>query len=208
MRHDNGEKLSQKNYIHLIRHGITEANQKNLYYGYSDIPLAEAGVETVNALKRAGIYPKPESAVYYTSGLKRTEQTLSLIYGDVPRVRLDALKEMFFGEYELKSHLDLKGDPYYEAWRKDESGVLAPPGGESAKKFKERVKSGFKIILDSHSEGGEKHSVAVCHGGVICVIMMSCFPDHGSDMFKWIPEPGHGYTITVEKGLPLSYTSF
>ena len=33
-----------KTKICLVRHGITEGNQKRLYYGSSDIPLAEEGV--------------------------------------------------------------------------------------------------------------------------------------------------------------------
>lgn len=31
--------------IYLIRHGITEGNQKKWFYGAADIPLAEEGLQ-------------------------------------------------------------------------------------------------------------------------------------------------------------------
>ncbi|MFQ7473652.1 MAG: phosphoglycerate mutase family protein, partial [Anaerovoracaceae bacterium] len=67
--------------ICLIRHGITEGNKNRLYYGFSDVPLADEGIDELTKLAQAGIYPYDEEADFYTTGLKRTEQTLSLIYG-------------------------------------------------------------------------------------------------------------------------------
>ncbi len=64
----------------MIRHGITEGNQKRLYYGSSDIPLAEEGIEMLRNLSAQEIYPDDTDAKYYTSGMLRTEQTFSLIY--------------------------------------------------------------------------------------------------------------------------------
>ena len=71
-----------KTKICLIRHGITEGNQKRLYYGSSDIPLAEEGIEMLRSLSAQEIYPDDTDAKYYTSGMLRTEQTFSLIYGN------------------------------------------------------------------------------------------------------------------------------
>ena len=67
-----------KTKICLIRHGITEGNQKRLYYGSSDIPLAEEGIEMLRSLSAQDIYPDDTDAKYYTSGMLRTEQTFSL----------------------------------------------------------------------------------------------------------------------------------
>jgi alpha-ribazole phosphatase len=175
-----------------------------MYYGHTDYPLADEGVKQIKALTRREVYPRPEKAVYYSSGLTRAEQTMSLIYGDTPRVRLPALKEMNFGEYEQKKHEDLLKDPVYISWIEDPSGSSAPPGGESLMDFKERVRVCFDNILNSD----EEHSVVVCHGGVICVVMASCFDDDYNNMFDRIPEPGHGYTVTVEEGLTTGYAAF
>ncbi len=68
--------------IHLIRHGTTEGNLKRWYYGSLDIPLAPEGIAEVEDYIAQGIYPRPKTANYYTSGLLRAEETFSLIYGD------------------------------------------------------------------------------------------------------------------------------
>jgi alpha-ribazole phosphatase len=200
-----------KSYIHLVRHGTTEGNIKGWFYGHSNISLAHEGIREVELLNACGVYPKPDNAYYYTSGLLRAEQTFSIIYGQPPRIKLDELKEMFFGEYELKTHEDLKDDPVYISWRHDRTGLLAPPGGESPVQFIERVSRGLDIIREGHFKeetSEEINSVVVCHGGVICVIMTLCFDDATGDIFKWMPEPGRGYTITFDDGLPLEYKSF
>ena len=68
--------------IYLIRHGITEGNQKKWFYGAADIPLAEEGKEELKKLKEKNIYPEiPEDADLYTTGLLRTEQTFEILFG-------------------------------------------------------------------------------------------------------------------------------
>ena len=191
-------------YIHLIRHGTTEANVKNMFYGHSNLPLTDEGVLQVTASVKRGIYPVPENAAYYTSGLLRTEQTLSLIYGERPHIKLSGLEEINFGEYELKTHNDLKYSPEYITWVEDTTGRLAPPGGESLADFRERVISCFEPIL----KGDGEHSVVLCHGGVICVIMAACFDADSENMFKWIPDPGHGYTIDLDGERAKGYRAF
>ena len=168
--------------------------------------MASEGVSLIRKLADKSIYPMPKDAVYYTSGLIRTEQTFTLIYGEAPHEQLDDLKEMHFGRYELKTHNELKKDPEYISWVKDKSGLSAPTGGESVARFKARVAAGFRAVLDSN----EKNSVIVSHGGVICVIMASYFGGAGEngDMFKWIPDPGHGYSVIFNDGRPAGYTSF
>lgn len=86
-----------KSKICLIRHGITRGNRDRLYYGQSDIPLIEDGEKEISRLAKEGIYPDSEDAVYYTTGLQRTEQTFGLIYGDKPHDRIELLQEINFG---------------------------------------------------------------------------------------------------------------
>ena len=73
-----------KSEIVLIRHGITTGNIRRLYYGSTDVPLAEKGIQKIKENKEEGLYPSSPDAEYYTSGMLRTEQTLQLIYGDKP----------------------------------------------------------------------------------------------------------------------------
>lgn len=205
-----------KSNIHLIRHGITEANQKRLYYGASDIPLADEGVKELSALVTKGVYPQFDEAELYTTGLLRTEQTFALIFGEKSHAHIEELQEMRFGEFEMKSHEELEPLSEYQEWIADKTGTLASPKGESIVDFSKRIKRGFERLVNNHrkrelSEDNapkETISAIVCHGGTIAAIMEDCFPGGQEHFYKWIPDPGHGYTLTLENGEIISYSDF
>lgn len=194
--------------IGLIRHGITEGNLRRLYYGRADIPLAEEGKAELKRLAERKIYPFSENADFYTTGLIRTEETFSIIYGDREHGRLEKLREMNFGEFEMKSHRELRDTEDYMIWTTDEKGEVAPPGGESILEFHSRIREGFKELRKRHAlkelsmrhRGEDILSVTVCHGGTIAAILESVFPKEKDNFFQWIPDPGHGYILLLENG--------
>ena len=207
--------------IHIIRHGITAGNLKNLMYSNTDLPLLKMGVEEIAELAALNAYPVPENASYYTSGLLRTEQTLALIYGEVEHEKIWDLREMEFGKYENRTFSELNEDPEYIEWMSDETGEAVIPGGESINGFKRRVISGFEEVLTEHAarvkdalgDSGDDDpdgidSVIVCHGGPISAILEYCFPDEKEHMFRWMPDPGHGYTIEFEDDKPVHHEEF
>ena len=207
--------------IHIIRHGITAGNLKNLMYSNTDLPLLKMGVEEIAELAALNAYPIPENASYYTSGLLRTEQTLALIYGEVEHEKIWDLREMEFGKYENRTFSELNEDPEYIEWMSDETGEVAIPGGESINGFKRRVISGFEEVLAEHAarvknalgDSGDDDpddidSIIVCHGGPISAILEYCFPDEKEHMFRWMPDPGHGYTIEFEDDKPVHHEEF
>lgn len=205
-----------KSQIHLIRHGITEGNQKRYYYGAADIPLAPEGVEKLQELVKKDFYPKADSADFYTTGKQRTEQTLRLIYGEREHGQIPELTEMNFGEFEMKSYEELKGLPEYQAWIGDQTGNAAPPEGESILDFQKRIQGGLKILIGRHRLkelsvrhcGDDAISILVCHGGTIGAILESVFPNQKEHFFKWVPDPGHGYTLTLKDGEIIEYEAF
>ena len=205
-----------KSQIHLIRHGITEGNQKRYYYGAADIPLAPEGEEQLTELAEQGFYPEAEGADFYTTGKQRTEQTLRLIYGEREHEQIPELVEMNFGEFEMKSYEELKEIPEYQRWISDEEGKTEPPGGESIIGFQKRIQGGLKILVGRHRLkelsvrhcGDDAVSVLVCHGGTIGAVMESTFPNQQEHFFKWVPDPGHGYTLTLEEGEITAYEAF
>lgn len=224
-----------KSQIHLIRHGITEGNQRRLYYGGEDIPLAEEGVAELSKLAAEMIYPQAGSAAYYTSGMLRTEQTFELIFGEREHERIPELQEMRFGDFEMKSHEELKEVPEYLEWIGDKTGRLKSPGGESKLDFAGRISRGFEILQEKHraflegfaensgvptditaqtddtakgASDQEPASVVVCHGGVIAVIMMEHFAEEERLFYQWIPDPGHGYALFLEDERLTGYEAF
>lgn len=200
--------------IYLIRHGITEGNQKKWFYGSADIPLTEEGAAEVKRLAEKGAYPQiSEDADCYTTGLLRTEQTFDLIFGKRERKVIEALQEMRFGRYECHSYEELKDDPEFSAWCWDETGDIALSGGESRNRFAARISAGLKELLGYHRlkelshrhSGKDAVSVVVCHGGVISAVMQELFPGVQGNMWDWMPQPGFGYRIDFEGSEPVMF---
>ena len=198
-----------KSKICLIRHGITEGNKRKLYYGHSDIDLAPEGVEALKKQAAEGLYPDGEGADFYTTDLKRTHQTLKLIYGERDFTPLSSLKEINFGDFEMKTYQELKEIKEYQDWLRDpQDDTLAPPNGESIRGFYDRIAAGFEDLKNRHAlkELAMRHSdeealsIVVCHGGTISAIMEKVFPGERKNFYEWIPDPGHGYILTLEDG--------
>ena len=168
--------------IYLIRHGKTQANEKHLYCGSTDLPLSEAGREELQFLAYA---ISPERFV--TSGMKRTNETLEILFGNVPFSVDTRFREVDFGDFEMKSYEMLKDDPAYQAWLTGDNEANTPPGGESGTQMTRRVLEAFSELPDG--------TALVAHGGVIAAIMASLFPAEGKHRYQWQPQNGHGYEI-------------
>lgn len=203
--------------IHFIRHGITEGVKKHWYYGMADLPLIPEGEEQILALKEKNIYPSPEGAEFYTSGMLRANQTLKLIYGDVPFTEIPEFKEMNFGNWECKTLEELQMEPEYDEWSEDIYGLFEyPGGGDSAQSFFERVNRGADKLLGYHRlkelshrhNGKDTVSIVACHGGVTAACMTHLVSKTLTDFWKWLPEPGHGYSVYFENGQFVRYEKF
>ena len=169
--------------IYLVRHGKTEANEKHLYCGSTDLPLSFAGRKELQELHYI-----TKNARFITSGMKRTEETLQILFGEVPHIQEPALREVDFGIFEMHSYEELKDDPIYQAWISGDNETNVPPGGESGKQMTQRVLDAFLQI--------KENAVIITHGGVIAAIMAHLFPGEGKNRYNWQPKPGHGYEIS------------
>lgn len=201
-----------KSKIHLIRHGTTEGNVKKWYYGSLDIPLIEAGRTALIEMRENGIYPKINGG-YFTSGMKRTNQTLSIIYGNVERDEITQLREMEFGDFEGKTYEEIKDNSDYIKWLEDKVGSVALPRGDSRISFRNRVMTGLEKLINNHlrfelvfrhKEDIDAESICVCHGGVIGCIMNELFPKE-REFFYWIPNQGRGFTLLLDGGKVVGY---
>ena len=157
--------------IYLIRHGRTRANEEHLYCGSSDLPLSPGGEAELRQLH----YFLPPVR-FLTSGMTRTEQTLSLLFGEVPHEIRPAFREIDFGRFELHSYQELKNDPEYLAWI----------SGDNSR----NMLSAFRQL-----EAENLPTVLIAHGGVIACIMAYLFPEENKNRYQWQPEPGHGYAV-------------
>lgn len=174
--------------VYLIRHGMTEANRKRLYCGSTDLSLSAEGVRALEALRPS--YAGLEGCRFITSGMRRTDETLSVLFGDVPFASEPRLREVDFGVFEMRSYDELRDRPDYQAWIAGDNEKNVPPGGESGAQMTARALACFREILRS-----ERDTVIVTHGGVIASIMAAMFPAEGKNRYEWQPAPGQGYRL-------------
>lgn len=196
-------------YIHLIRHGITAGNKNNWIYGGTDLPLLQEGKDALADLREQRIYPAFSNTEYWTTGMLRTKQTASILFGDQSYHHIPSLREINFGIYECHKFDDLIGDPVYDAWLHDKTGLIAPEKGESRRQFARRIKDGWEEFLTLR-DTAFTHTTLVCHGGPIGMILLSQLGDihpktkepldqnEPMNMYYFLPEPGHGYTLTMK----------
>jgi len=182
--------------IYLIRHGSTEANERHLYCGASDLPLSERGRRELEALKPH--YPAVTGCRFITSGMRRTDETLQILFGKVSFAVEPRLREIDFGAFELRSYEELKDDPDYQAWLSGDNEKNIPPGGESGEQMCRRVLTAFRELRDTDLD-----TVIVTHGGVIAAIMEELFPEESRNRYEWQPGPGQGYVLNGERFSPV-----
>ena len=168
--------------IYLIRHGKTEANEKHLYCGSTDLSLSVAGREELQNIRY-----DIKNVRFITSGMKRTNDTLHILFGDVPYEVDPRFREVDFGIFEMQSFEQLKDTPEYQAWLTGDNDANIPPNGESGLQMKDRVLNAFSEIKED--------ACIITHGGVIASIMEYLFPNEGKNRYQWQPKNGCGWIV-------------
>ena len=169
--------------VYLIRHGKTQANECHLYCGSTDLSLSNAGAEELRSLHYEVGNPQ-----FITSGMKRTNETLKTLFGDVPYAVDPDFREIDFGIFEMNSYEELKDTQSYQAWLSGDNYRNTPPCGESGEAMAKRALLAFQRL--------ENNTVVITHGGVIAAIMEALFPFEGKNRYQWQPKPGQGYEIS------------
>ena len=183
--------------ILLLRHGMTEANEKHLYCGRLDWPLSPAGKEALRRKMPDENHLYGEWDVYYTSGMKRTDETLRILFGEEAEKShkvCSGLREMDFGVFEGKSYEELKDDPAYQEWIRGDNEMNRCPGGGSGRQMREEVLEAFDRIV---REEPAERVVVVTHGGPIAAIMQALFPEENRNRYEWQPLYGEGYLLRI-----------
>ena len=180
--------------LYLIRHGKTEANERRLYCGSTDLPLSDKGLAELIQLR----YEVPAGCRFVTSGMKRTEQTLERLFGPVPHTADPRLREIDFGAFEMHSYEQLQNDPDYLQWISGDNEKNIPPQGESGEQMKRRVLEALEGLLRD-----DRDTVLLVHGGTVSVILAYLFPREQRSRYQWQPRPGHGYLVEGNSFTPI-----
>ena len=182
--------------LHLIRHGMTDGNEKGQYIGSTDLDVTTNGIIELEDLKEKGIYPKCD--LIFSSPMKRAVQTANIIFPDKEVILKEKLREMDFGEFEGKTAQDLKDRQDYADWVAGK--INAAPGGESNISFATRLCEGLGEIVREMMDKEVFSAAVVMHGGAIMTLLaVAAVPRRR--MAEWACGNGRGYTIRITPSL-------
>ncbi|AZV61996.1 histidine phosphatase family protein [Peribacillus frigoritolerans] len=174
--------------ITLLRHGLTVANERKAYLGWTDSPLSTEGEKEILDLR--GSYPQYEKI--FSSDLSRCVETARLLFPHAVPIKNPLFREMNFGSWEGRTNHELKTDGDYLNWLERPMEALVP-GGESYPAFSERVNNGWKQLIACK----ENRFALMTHGGVIRDLLVRYAPKEKS-FFDWGISHGRGYELIWE----------
>jgi len=180
--------------LYLIRHGKTYCNENQLYCGKSDVDLSENGTRELR--ENAKKIKIPKCDFYFTSGARRANQTLEILCLEKKYSILSKFFEYNFGDFELKSHEDIKSKKEYIDWISDEKEIIKCPNGESKSEFRKRIKEGFTELIEYFMKENIKTALGVTHGGTIGMILEMLYDDK-KKFYEWQPKNGEGYELDI-----------
>lgn len=178
--------------VTLFRHGVTKANLKRRYLGWSNPPITDEAWRRLTA--RRGELPGYDLCV--SSDLLRCKQTATLICRNVPYVESAAFREMHFGKWELKTYAELCHDPEYRNWL-DDPIVNHPPDGENFSEMENRVNCGWDALKRQMDEQGHRKALLVTHGGVIRLLLTKLTKEK-KGFWEWEIPHGTGIKLNWE----------
>ncbi len=183
--------------IHLIRHGMTDANILGKYIGNrTDMPLSPEGVRELKNLKQNLEYPSVEAV--YTSPMLRCRQTAAVLFEGFEEIPMDEFTEYDFGDFEGKTAEELEIVPEYLEWTSGK--ISAPPNGEATEDFVKRLALGLNMVVRDMMHKGIRESAIVMHGGAIMMLLSACAVPRRRSV-EWTSDNGRGYSLLITPSL-------
>lgn len=178
--------------IHMLRHGITQANLERKYIGRTDPPLCDVGIRQIRELLREWEYPEVKRV--YSSPLLRATETAKLIYPKQKPILVEGLREIDFGDFEDRTIEDLEKDPAFQAWIASED--MPVPGGESGRQVYERSVKALADLFQEMMDNRITSAAVITHSGLITGLLANMgLPQR--EAVRWSCDPGRGYTLLM-----------
>ncbi|MBP9479675.1 MAG: alpha-ribazole phosphatase [Sebaldella sp.] len=151
--------------IIFIRHGVTDLNAQNIYFGHLDPPLNKHGIEQINNIKKILLNEKVD--LFYSSDLKRCVESAEII-NEVYKLNIvkdKKFRELNFGIFEGKSYKEiteefpLESKMFFKNWKE-----YKIPNGES---LEEHLTRSINKIEEIKNENMGKNIIITAHSGTI-----------------------------------------
>lgn len=185
----------------LIRHGQSEWNAKNLFTGWKDPDLTEAGVAEAHT---AGRLLKAEGISFdiaFTSLLLRAQRTLDIMLAELDQTGLETMKDIALNERDYGSLSGLNKDDARAKWGEEQVHVwrrsfdVPPPDGESLKDTAERTLPYYDSDIVPQLKAGKSVLVAA-HGNSLRSLVMRLDNLSADEIVK----------VEIATGVPIIYT--
>lgn len=179
--------------LHLVRHGITQANLDGIYTGGgTDVPLCEQGRQELALLAQR--YEYPRDTIVFSSPMQRALQTAEILFPAAKeKIVVEDLQENSFGEFEGQSMESLLENERFALWLDHSSGFV-PDGGESGENFAKRTAGALKMIFQYMMKNDIQQAACVTHGGVIMSMLGQLGIPKRSPQ-EWMVQSGCGFTL-------------
>jgi 2,3-bisphosphoglycerate-dependent phosphoglycerate mutase len=173
----------------LCRHGQSDWNLKNLFTGWKDPDLTEAGIAEARAagqrLKSLGVH----FDIAFTSALVRAQHTTRLILEEVGQPGLETIRDQALNERDYGDLSGLNKDEARAKWGEEQVHVwrrsydVPPPGGESLKDTAARVLPYYVHDILPQAMRGKTVLVAA-HGNSLRALIMAMEGLSGAEIVK------------------------
>lgn len=182
----------------LVRHGETDLNVKNIYFGNLNPPLNEKG--KAQAQKTKKIIEKIEYEKIYSSDLERAKETAEIINIKNKKIIFSAnLRELNFGIFEGHSYEELKNKFPNEIKKSEKNWkTYNYETGESVEELQKRV---IKFVEENISF--DEDTILVAHWGVINVILSYYLSNELDGYWKFNLKNGGVAILEFLDGFPI-----
>lgn len=185
--------------IILIRHGQTDMNKDQLYYGRLDVPINETGKEQAENTRKNLVEFEIDYDKIYSSPMKRAYETAEIVnYKNLEIEKDDELREMDFGIFEGLSYKEIikKYPEEMEKLKKDWKTYSYVTGENPFMLQKRALK--FLEKIDKN-----KNNMVVTHWGIICTLLSFLFSSELEGYWKYQVKNGGIVIIEFADGYPI-----
>lgn len=183
----------------LIRHGQTDMNKDQLYYGRLDVPINETGKEQAENTHKNLVELEIDYDKIYSSPMKRAYETAEIVnYKNLEIEKDDELREMDFGIFEGLSYKEIikKYPEEMEKLKKDWKTYSYVTGENPFMLQKRALK--FLEKIDKN-----KNNMVVTHWGIICTLLSFLFSSELEGYWKYQVKNGGIVIIEFADGYPV-----
>lgn len=191
--------------LYLVRHGETDMNLNNRFYGWTDADINEKGLQQAELLREA--FREIHLDAIYSSDLKRALHTAEIIAEGREVQKEPQLRELYYGDWEDRTWEDMtEADRIaLKQWRVDWENCTMPKG-ERFLDFYRRVTERLDGII---RENKGRHILVVSHNGALSAMLCHLTGSGPRGFWNFNSKQGHYSAIWVsEKKLTVDCINF